>query len=52
MNLTKKQAKAIILFLKKFMNLRRYDQVNVIANLEKEFKKKIKEDIQEEVKND
>lgn len=48
MNLTKKQAKAIILFLKKFMNLTRYDQVNIIANLEKEFKKKIKE----EVKND
>lgn len=51
MNLTKKQAKAIILFFKKFMNLTRYDQVNLIAKLEKEFKKKIKED-KEEVKND
>lgn len=50
MNLTKKQAKAIILFLKKFMNLRRYDQCNVIAKLEKEFKKKVKEN--KEVKND
>lgn len=40
--MTNKERKAIILFLKKFMNMSRYEQCNVLAKLEKEMKKKEK----------
>lgn len=40
--MTNKERKAIIIFLKKFMNMNRYEQCNVLSKLEKELKKRVK----------